>query len=125
MSSINRKTQYWKIIMLACGLAAILLGVIFAWIVRLESAISILAWPFIKTGEFLRSLSLRSEAGNILAILLYGGISLLPTGWIVLRKGRKGGAWILMLMSLWLFYMMWNCCCGDHLLLRLYQYVPV
>lgn len=86
MSSINRKTQYWKIIMLACGLAAILLGVIFAWIVRLESAISILAWPFIKTGDFLRSLSFRSEAGNILAILLYGGISLLPTGWIVLRS---------------------------------------
>lgn len=53
-----------------------------------ENMADIMAFPFAPIGKGLRALSLSGTVGNAVAILLYGGISLLPL-WPVLIHAKK------------------------------------
>lgn len=74
-----------------------------------ESPIFALSLPFVWIGRLLRRLSLSSGLGNVFAILLYVGLSLLPCIPTALRVGKKkgsfGGAeWLSLLLSGYSFY---------------------
>lgn len=66
------------------------------------------AFPFESLGLALRRLSLSGEAGNAAAVILYGGICLLPLGLVWKRRKRLYWAdWITALMPALLFYVMY------------------
>lgn len=102
------KTKKWRYKILIAGAAAFLIGILAAYGMKMDSALSILSLPFVILGDFLRRLSLHSNIGNIGAIALYTLVSLLPLAWFWKRTNHKGRAWILPCMSLWLFYMIYN-----------------
>lgn len=60
-------------------------------------------------GDVLRALSLKSDAGNALALLLYAVISLLPAlAGLLLRRMRRGKAdWLFVLASAYLFFLLY------------------
>lgn len=102
------KREWWAAGMLAAGCIALaLLGqnsqggadVIYA-----------LAMPFVWAGIGLRALSLSGWAGNVLAILLYALLSLVPL-WPLVSKARrpKGRTlrWLLISMSAYLFFLLY------------------
>lgn len=102
------KTKKWNYRIGLAGAAAVLAGVIFAYGFRMDSALSVLSFPFVVLGDRLRSLSLHSELGNAAAVILYAVVSLFPSVWFWKRTNHKGYTWILPCMSLWLFYMIYN-----------------
>lgn len=53
-----------------------------------EDIADIMAFPFAPIGDGLRVLSLSGSIGNIIAIILYAGVSLIPLG-LVLTHGKK------------------------------------
>lgn len=54
-----------------------------------ENVADIMAFPFAPIGNGLRTLSLSGSVGNIVAIILYAGISLLPLGMLLFHIRRK------------------------------------
>lgn len=54
-----------------------------------ENVADMMAFPFAPIGKGLRALSLSGSVGNIVAILLYGGISLLPLGLVLFHAKKK------------------------------------
>ena len=70
----------------------------------------LLAFPFAQVGAGLRALSLLGGVWNVLAIVLYAAVSLLPAGFFaaVCRKRRPACEdWLLLLMSVTLFGTLW------------------
>ena len=54
-----------------------------------ENVADMMAFPFVPIGTGLRTLSLSGSVGNIVAIILYGGISLLPLGIVLFHVKKK------------------------------------
>jgi len=58
-----------------------------------ENIAHMMAFPFAPIGDGLRALSLSGSVGNIVAILLYAGISLLPAGVLLVHVRKKSLHW--------------------------------
>ncbi|MBR3825740.1 MAG: hypothetical protein IKJ39_11165 [Lachnospiraceae bacterium] len=54
-----------------------------------ENVADMMVFPFATIGKGLRALSLSGSVGNIVAIILYGGISLLPLGLVLFHAKKK------------------------------------
>ena len=70
----------------------------------------LMAFPFAQIGAGLRALSLMGGVRNVLAIMLYAAVSLLPAGLLaaVCRKRKPVGEdGLLLLMSVTLFGTLW------------------
>jgi len=77
MNTISRRTEKIEIallIALAAGCVAVLLG----GVSINDAVVSILAFPFAQIGLMLRVLSLSGGIGNIIAVILYTIVCLLP-----------------------------------------------
>ena len=72
-------------------IAGILLAFIASKILHLTEALQIMYLPFELIGKGLRVLSLSSAIGNVIAIIIYAAISMIPAIYVIdLRKrGRK------------------------------------
>lgn len=71
-----------------------------------ENIAHIMAFPFAPIGDGLRVLSLSGSVGNVVAILLYGGISLLPLGVLLFQASKKSLHWedLLLVVSIPLLF---------------------
>lgn len=103
-----------KTLYIALALFAPVCAVIGAVGISGESFAGAMAFPFEQIGLGLRWLSLSGGFGNVLAIVLYAAICLLPAIWVLLRSRRRGfcnADWLTLLLSLVLFgvlYLMIN-----------------
>ena len=100
-------------VLLVCEALACTVLCLFAGLFA-DAFTSLFAFPFEQIGAGLRALSTSGTAGNIIAVCLYGTVSLLPAAYLVLRI-RKGRAYaedgLLALLSIVLFvviYLMIN-----------------
>lgn len=85
-------------------LAVLLLGVLAFG--PAEDILGVLALPFTALGAGLRWLSLSGSLGNAVALVLYGGVCLLPVlAWW--RTGRKGEDWLLVLLGLVMVFVLY------------------
>ncbi len=76
-----------------------------------EEISHIMAFPFAPIGNGLRALSLSGSVGNIVAIILYVGISLLPLGVLLLHVRRKNlywEEWLLVILCPLLFVVLYE-----------------
>lgn len=58
-----------------------------------ENSAAIMAFPFAPIGDGLRALSLSGSIGNIVAIILYAGVSLFPLGVVLTHVKKKSLHW--------------------------------
>ncbi len=72
-------------------IAGILLAFIASKILHLTEALQIMYLPFELIGKGLRILSLSSAAGNVIAIIVYAAISMIPATYVMYQRkiGRK------------------------------------
>lgn len=76
-----------------------------------ESIAHIMAFPLAPIGDGLRALSLSGGVGNIVAIILYGGISLLPAVALLIHLRKKNlhwEDWLLMVLIPLLFAVLYE-----------------
>lgn len=76
-----------------------------------ENIAHMMAFPFAPIGDGLRALSLSGSMGNVVAILLYGGISLLPVGVLLFQASKKSLHWedsLLVVLSPLLFVVLYE-----------------
>lgn len=96
----NRKTIW------ITGGASLVAAVIMALGVKADHALELFSLPFVLAADGLRWLSFHSTAGNIVAVLLYLAISVIPC-MVLIRRFRAGKRWagdaLLVLMSISLF----------------------
>ncbi len=76
-----------------------------------ESIAHMMTFPFAPIGDGLRALSLSGGVGNIVAIILYGGISLLPAVALLIHLRKKNlhwEDWLLMVLIPLLFAVLYE-----------------
>lgn len=76
-----------------------------------ENIADIMAFPFAPIGDGLRALSLSGSIGNIIAIILYAGISLFPLGVVLTHVKKKCLHWedsLLVILSPLLFAVLYE-----------------
>jgi len=93
------------------ALEAVLCVVFSALKASLDGAFTaVMAFPFEQIGLGLRHLSLSGAVGNVIAIVIYIALCLVPAAvFILMRKGdgKRGEDWLLVLISLALFVIMY------------------
>lgn len=99
---MNRKTTVFFVALALCSM--VLFGLLPGSAGNLLEAGTL---PFVSLGTGLRQLSLSGSGGNIAAIVLYAGISLLPLLGL-LRKDRSAEDLLLVLASASLFYILYG-----------------
>ncbi|WP_434797738.1 hypothetical protein [Terrisporobacter vanillatitrophus] len=100
-----------KKILAITSIVSLVLSFIMLFVLKAESSLYIMYYPFDLIGESLRRLSLASIIGNIVALLIYMLICLIPT-FIYLCKYKKGNNkeidYILIGISAYLFYVIYQ-----------------
>ena len=69
-------------------IAGILLAFIASKILHMTAALQIMYLPFELIGKGLRFLSLSSAIGNVIAIIIYAAISMIPAIYIIYQRKR-------------------------------------
>lgn len=81
------KSNINKLIMIEV-VAGILLAFIASKILHMTAALQIMYLPFELIGKGLRFLSLSSAIGNVIAIIIYAAISMIPAIYIIYQRKR-------------------------------------
>lgn len=98
-----------KLGLLIEGIVAVILAVLL-FISGTSHSLYLFIQPFIFIGSGLRMLSQQSFLGNVLAFLLFGMISLLPSIYLMIKYARRRfqkSDLILLIISAYLFYMLY------------------
>jgi hypothetical protein len=101
-----------KVLVIVLGIGAILclLAALCITPPSAEAVFGVISTPFVEIGGWLRTLSLSGSFGNVVAILIYGAISLCPMLfflWRVMKKKFHIEDFLLLVMSAILFFMMY------------------
>jgi len=102
-----KRKIYWGLLMLE---AAVCIVISVLQVVRLDALTSVLAFPYEPLGNMLWALSVSGTFGNLIAIVLYAAISLLPVGYLLFIRKRRGWYpedWLLVLASAMLFFVLY------------------
>lgn len=92
--------NFFRKILGAVAILSFILACVMHYGFSIENGAYLLALPFDLIGKGLEYLSLHSAVGNIIAFLLYFGISLIPMAFLIdgRRKGKKKKADIILLL---------------------------
>lgn len=81
------KSNINKLIMIEV-VAGILLAFMASEILHMTEALQIMYLPFELIGKGLRFLSLHSAIGNVIAIIIYAAISMIPASYVIYQRKR-------------------------------------
>lgn len=90
-----------KGIALAVGMALVTLMLLLG-----DQVVTVFALPFTLAGKGLRALSLSGSAGNVVAIVLYAGLCLLPLAMHIGKKWEKWDIWLVLSVGM-MFHVMY------------------